>query len=248
MGLFDVFNPAGGLFYHSRAARHVNRRWRPFRANIERWLHHWQPPEPHLILVGPSAGYTLPITWLATFEKLTILEPDPFACWLLRRKLTIHARTNHCARMPEYAFITSDHFVSQPARWIQLVASSGRSAILFSNFLGQLPHLLGAAAIRETAEIKAAVCETVKDRSWASYHDRVSSSVAPNVPLSGLSTAQRLTGDELEPLYAHSRTSVTLVDHDTDDLFPRELAHQYFSWELTSGYFHLIEAVQHTSS
>ncbi len=246
MGLFDVFNPAGGIRYHYRAARHAGERWRPFRENVRRWLHGWQPPERHLVLVGPSAGYTLPIPWLMTFEKLTILEPDPVACWLLRRKLTLHGRTNRCAQTPEYAFITSDHLVTQPARWTQRIARSGPSAILFSNVLGQLPHLVGDAAGARTADIKGAIRDAVKERSWASYHDRVSSTVAPSVSLSGLHAAQRLTDDELEPLYAHSQTSVTLVDHDTEDLFPRELAHSYFSWELTPGYFHLIEAVQQT--
>lgn len=248
MGSWDVFNPAGGLSYHCRAALNASQRWGPFRENVGSWLRGWQPPERHLVLVGPSGGYTLPITWLTTFEKLTILEPDPVARWLLRRKLTNQVRTNRSGRSPECAFIADDNLVTQPARLPELVARNAPCAILFSNILGQLGHLIGDATRGDTAAIKAAVRDVARHRSWASYHDRVSGAVAPNIPPTGLHAPRRLTEAELYPLYAHSPKTVTLVDHDTDELFPKDVAHSYFSWPLTAGYFHLIEAVRHVGS
>ena len=65
-----LFNPTGGLVYHWRALRYRNSLWAPFRQAISRHLDAWDPPEKELVVLGPSAGYTLPPDFLERFDRL----------------------------------------------------------------------------------------------------------------------------------------------------------------------------------
>ncbi len=244
MGFFDALNPGGGLTYHFRALRHRQRLWQPFRSAIGAWLAEWQPNERHLVVVGPSAGYTLPLEWLLSFERLTLMDPDPLACWMLRRRLTHAAalQPHLRRRAPEWTFVEEDHLLSEPDRLLRYLESNGPAAILFSNVLGQLGHLRTPRAA-STLGIKGAIRETLFSRSWASYHDRVSGALAPTLPAGGLCLRRRLDDAELRDLYRHTSHPLTLLDHDTDELFPENARHTYFSWQLIPGYYHLIEAV-----
>lgn len=245
MGTFDAFNPGGGLTYHYRALRHGDGIWRPFRAAIGAWLREWRPLEPHLVVVGPSAGYTLPLDWLLRFERLTMVEPDPVARWALRRRLTRAAAAVADAPLHqrEWSYLSDDYLLADPERLLRYLDSSGPTAILFSNVLGQLTHLL-PRHISSTAKIKTCVRQMLSRRSWASYHDRVSGPLEPKLPDGGLGFARRLDDTQLRDLYAHTSQPLTLLDHDTDEMFPVNAPHGYFSWQLTPGYYHLIEAVR----
>lgn len=238
----SLFNSAGGVSYHLRAALHGKTRWQPFRIALRAWLSEWQPSERHLVLVGPSAGYSLPWAWLTRFDCLTILEPDPLARWLLRRRLTSQATTQRL----DCSFVKEDHLLGEPSRLVELVAGRD-AAILFCNVLGQLGHLLGPDASDANLQaIKLAVQAALAGRSFASYHDRVSGRGVPTRAASGHHSDRRLTDTELGALYAESASPVTLFDHGSDGIFDASLPHSYFAWQLTPGYFHLIEAVRQT--
>jgi hypothetical protein len=212
--------------------------WQPVRGALSSWLSSWDPPERQLLLIGPSAGYTLPLTWLARFDHLTVLEPDPFAAWLLRRRLT------RIEGSPGLTFIAEDHLLADPERLVSLATEHHESALLFSNVLGQLRHLLDAdGQERRLQSVKRAVSCVLRGRSWASYHDRVSGAVRPDLPAAGLHTSQRLTDDRISALYAGAKQQVTLYDHASDGIFANDLPHAYFAWELTPGYVHLLEGV-----
>ncbi|MGL4407279.1 MAG: hypothetical protein ACRCTU_02685, partial [Zoogloea sp.] len=55
---------SGGLVYHLRAWR-ARRQWAAFHAQVAAWLAAWMPERHRLVLVGPSAGYALPLGFLA---------------------------------------------------------------------------------------------------------------------------------------------------------------------------------------
>lgn len=63
-------SPSGGLTYHLRALRWRRRLWAPFRAQVAAWLAAWQPPCSELLLLGPSAGYTLDPAFLSRFAAI----------------------------------------------------------------------------------------------------------------------------------------------------------------------------------
>ncbi len=77
--------PAGGLVYHLRALRH-RPLWRAYSDRLAGWLQAWNPPCRELVLIGPSAGWTLPAAFLAGFGQVHVLEPDPLARRLLGRR------------------------------------------------------------------------------------------------------------------------------------------------------------------
>lgn len=239
-------NPAGGLRYHLRALRHAKQLWQPFRWAIGEWLLGWEPPEKTLIVVGSSAGYAIQLHLFERFAKVICLEPDPLARFLLARRLN-HAPLE---RRPVLEFIADDRLLVHPERLPELLESLGEAAVLFSNVLGQLRVLLQVSSLEapELHRIRVQVRRTLSGRSWASFHDRVSGPVPPSFD-QPLVTPGRMTDAEiLSELYAPgigaSSVDPELLDHLTEGLFPADLEHTYFSWELTPGWFHLIEGIR----
>lgn len=103
-------SPSGGLTYHLRALRWRRRLWTPFRAQVAAWLAAWQPPCSELLLLGPSAGYTLDPAFLSRFAAIHAVEPDPLAHWLLRRRfpgLAARGLGQPCARRSTTGLIES---------------------------------------------------------------------------------------------------------------------------------------------
>jgi hypothetical protein len=238
---FDAFNPAGGFNYHLRARRYGKKLWEPFRWSLGEWLLGWAPPEPHLVLVGPSAGYNLQPFLFERFERVFVLEPDPIARWLFRRRL---ARAPLEPR-PRLELIASDHLVWHPERLAPLLERAGACAVLFSNVIGQLSSLVdpeqhGAAF----AAIRAAVRAALPGRSWASFHDRVSGPLAPGIE-TARSDARWSDAEVLRHAYdtPEGPALVELTDHSTEGFFPEALPHTYFRWQFDPVYYHLIEAV-----
>jgi hypothetical protein len=237
-----AFNPAGGVNYHLRARRHA-RLWEPFRWSIGEWLLGWQPPQSSLLLVGPSAGYNLQPFLFERFEQVLVLEPDPIARWLFRRRL---ARTPLEPR-PRLEFITGDHLIGHPERFASLVERAGEPALLFSNVLGQLLILLDADAPDTRFEaIREAVQAALEGRSFASFHDRLSGPLPPDIEGVVRSPRRWSDAEVLERAYRATRDApavVELFDHGTEGFFPEHLPHAYLRWELEPGAHHLIEAV-----
>jgi hypothetical protein len=238
-----AFNPAGGVGYHLRARRHSRRLWEPFRWSLGEWLLGWQPPEVSLVLVGPSAGYNLQPFLFERFEHVLVLEPDPIARWLFRRRL---ARAPLDPR-PRLEFVSEDHLVQHPERLVPLLERAGEPALLFCNVLGQLTTLLDADEPDARFEaIRQAVRAASAGRSYASFHDRLSGPLAPDIDGVVRSARRWSDAEALEHAYAAPAGEapvVELTDHQTEGFFPEDQPHVYLRWELEPGAHHLIEAV-----
>jgi len=148
---------------------------------------------------------------------------------------------------PALEFIAEDQLVFHPQRLAALLERLGPTAVLFCNVLGQLRHLLGVEDTESPAfvAVRAAVQAAIVGRSWASFHDRVSGSLAPSLEDPVVST-HRWSDTELLTQAYYGGTeplAATLQDHGTEGFFPAELPHVYLRWELEPGAFHLIEAV-----
>ncbi len=240
-------NEAGGLRYHFRGLRYAENLWAPFRFALAEWLYAWQPPEKKLVVVGASGGWCVQPFFFERFTDVLCLEPDPVAHFLFRRRL---ARAPLEAR-PRLRFESRDHLLADPTALVRLLDGEGDVAVLFMNILGQLRVLFGADAADDAklARVREAVAEATRSRSWASFHDRVSGAMAPQIEQPARS-AVRLTDAEIvrrffpgvEPEAARADGSGELLDHLTGGFFPADRPHAYFSWELMPGVFHLIEA------
>ncbi|MFT3735858.1 MAG: hypothetical protein QM776_12670 [Rhodocyclaceae bacterium] len=224
---------SGGLVWHWRALRHRRSLWAPFCNTVAGWLDAWTAPRDKLLIIGPSAGYTLNADWLRNWPEIAACEPDPLARWLLQRRM---ARTIRYERINVFAR-------GGPGL---LAQAFPRHAILFSNVLGQCAPR-DADAARWYAELHAAL----RQHHWASYHDVASSSRAPDrteaasgLEVTSLETAlaQFWQGGELE-----------ITDHGTFGLGLAEpakaespLTERAFAvWRLRPDQHHLVEWLSH---
>jgi hypothetical protein len=240
-------NEAGGLRYHWRGFRYAENLWAPFRFALAEWLYAWQPPEKKLVVVGASGGWCVQPFFFERFTDVLCLEPDPVAHLVFRRRL---ARAPLEAR-PRLRFESRDHLLDDPTALVRLLDGEGEAAVLFTNILGQLRVLLAAESTEDTrlAAVRAAVAEATRSRSWASFHDRVSGVIEPQIEQPAPSAA-RLTDSEIVRRFfpaleaSASKTDGTgeLLDHLTGGFFPADRPHAYCSWQLMPGVFHLIEA------
>lgn len=225
-----LLDPSGGLVYHLRALRH-RRRWAAFHATVAGWLNGWQPASRHLVIVGPSAGYALPPGFLARFDSVVALEPDPLARWLLRRR-------------PDAARVRFDTLdcLSAADSLGHLAARFPDAAVLFSNVLGQIDAHLD--------DWSALITRHLAGQPWASYHDVMSTHSAP----SPTAPASLLADDALTPLLGRfwPASPLEIVDHGTFRLGGRG-PFGYALWPITTGRWHLVEwasggAQAHTST
>jgi hypothetical protein len=240
-------NEAGGLRYHLRGLRYAENLWQPFRFQLAEWLYAWQPPERKLVVVGASGGWCVQPFFYERFTDVLCLEPDPLAHFFFRRRL---ARAPLESR-PRLRFERRDHLLADSTALVRLLESEGEAAVLFTNIVGQLRVLLDASSADDApfAAVRAAIHAATAGRSWASFHDRVSGSIEPELA-TPVYVDRRLTDAEivrrffpaLEAGAVRSDGGGELLDHLTRGFFPAERPHAYFSWPLMPRVFHVIEA------
>lgn len=214
-----LIHPSGSLIYHWRAWRYRNKLWHPFRDQVSAWLAQWQPTPRHLVLIGPSAGYTLNPSFLCRFQRISALEPDRLARHLLTRRFPgIHFDFHPALYRPE-----------------MLLASFPEAAYLFCNLLGQTWTDIDPSLWRPALEA------TLTGRAWASYHDIVSTGRRPeargNIDLSTMEPMDELLGR------FWTRGDLIVDDHGTYGMFA-DLPRRYALWQLTPKRVHLIEWLQ----
>lgn len=189
-------------------------------------------------MVGPSGGYCLPLSLLARFDRLLFFEPDPLARFILSRRLRSLPGTR------SVAWVSDDVWVEPLLRGgTPPIVSLGReTALLFSNFMGQLMFL-----VPDTRW--AAFCGAFRERvwpvlervPWASFHDRLSGPVAPAIEPAARG-GERLNDSQVLAWYG-GYNSGELLDHATEEVVPRGRHYGYFHWPLLPDQHHLIEAV-----
>lgn len=232
-------NPAGGLRYHVRAWRHHDE-WEAYRSGLRDWLNSWRPGRSTLALIGPSAGHCLPIEVLARFQRLVVFEIDPLARYLLKRRM--QRTLPHCS----VTWVGEDMWIGpvRADRQIPEGLVDPSMAILFCNFIGQLPYMLEEGEYpsfqRDWAE---SLFPQLAKTPWASFHDRVSGETAPYESLEPLN--RRLDDEEITALYASdpSHDRIELNDHCSHELLPIGYDYRYLHWPLTPTKHHLIECV-----
>lgn len=214
----QLLDPSGGLGYHWRALRYRHTLWRPFAAQVAHWLADWQPPQRELVLIGPSAGYTLNAEFLGRFRQIAVLEPDPLARWLLRKRFP----------SAPFSFDTLDCFAGLHGP-LALRQQFPHAAFLFCNVIGQ--QLAGL-----DARWPASLQQALRDSSWASYHDVMASERAPR------QTQMRpmKNGETLEEVLSGFWSGgevLEIFDHGSFAALP---AQAHAIWSITPQQHHLV--------
>jgi hypothetical protein len=202
-------------------------------------LREWSPPERAILLVGPSAGHCLPFVWLRGFERVAAGDPDPMARVLFTRRFG-----------REVPWSARDYFTPKRGRFEidgvrELLAEYPGHAVLFCNFLGQVPFLAPKASFEESFVLwKRKLPEALEGRSWASFHDRMSGGLRP-----ALDAPRDIDSPLSDPAIVrefyeapNGERVIELSEHLSGDLFPGR-PRRFFSWELSPGTWHLIEGV-----
>jgi|GEM_PF-855129 len=229
-----LFGKSGGLSYHTTALR-FRRLWAPFLQHVNDWLNSWPTPQSDLIIFGASAGWTLPSHFLARFERVIVVEPDPAARFLLRRRFPkvqnwiCHDQTD---LLPWFVSTHSNQLK-------KFLDKYPDAAVLFSNLLGQIPLIWPRElSPEEWGHCNLVFIDALERRNWASYHDLLSASC--KMPMRDFEKIEWLEGENLEQLGARlwsgSQKQIVVADHGMSWLKSRELA----LWHLRPKTYHLI--------
>lgn len=249
--------PSGGLFYHYLAMRFSRTLWTRFRTDVANWLAEWSPPSTELVVFGSSAGYSLPDGFLERFERVVIVEPDPLARVLLRRRFPL-AQLEFASDRSLLAPDSETEFKALKSRERRALAKLNRflsrypkAAVLFSNVLGQLPLEFPHLDDELFASHLIAIRSAVRDRPWASYHDLLSTWIRPIrlepfILPGGPLDLEAFAHEHLLPAHetsikgtARVARKLEVTDHQTHALAAGE-ATLCTWWELAPGRYHLI--------
>lgn len=221
-----AWRPSGGLRWHLRAWRH-RRIHDPFRHDIDRFLQSWDHGSKELLVVGPSAGWFLPQSFLLRFSRLVLIDLDTSAPFFFRLR---HGRAlRQCGIDTDW--IQEDFVECLP----RLLAMSRDPAVLFCNVLGQL-SLERTDADARLAELPALLTE----HRWASFHDRFSARVPVEAPPGERAFTSHIPmdGDMLQRL----GYSGEWCDHGTGGILPAGVVKCYLPWRIEPRRLHWIEA------
>lgn len=227
--MMNAVSPSGGLVWHGRALTRAGL-WADFRESIETWLHGWRPACAGLLLLGPSAGWCLPASFLMRYRSIHAVDLDPLAPWLFKAR---HHRWLTACKV-HVAWERRDLF----AHLDNLLQRFPGHAVLFANVLGQRGFHCEDAATTE-AEL-AALKDRLAGRQWASFHDRISgdfsnldslgASFRTNAPIDALSLVRRVARE------GHWN------DHLTTQVLPEHCERHLMPWLLCPGRVHWVEA------
>ena len=223
----------GGLGWHLKAWRYRQRLWTGYLQQTHAFLKDWseQSLEPagaqRLIMVGASAGWSLPASWVQSFDELVLIDPDPLAPWLFGR--------NHPNSEGQHR-----EWVRRDFRQVlpNLLAGPKSTAVLFNNLLGQLR--LTSQDLDATESQLAELKTRLGGAHWASFHDRLSGDWSAAQQSAGAITAEgQIDNARLTKAFAKGGE---WLDHLTADVLPQTSKRWIYPWRITPDRLHVVEA------
>ena len=213
----------GGLRWHLRAMMGRLYLWRPFMDDLRDWLATWQPRSDTLLIVGASAGWSLPDEFLARFKTIHCIDRDDLAAPLFK---LVHRSVK--ARVQ---FHQRDFFAEPGA----CLAAFPDAAVLLCNIAGQRCFQLKNA--KATVDDLAALQARLQYREWASFHDLLSSPIATDAR--AFDFARR---ESPEIVVSTFQLGGEWHDHLTQALLPEDWPRKIMPWRFGARQLHLIEA------
>lgn len=220
----SLMRPSGGLRWHLRALRYRECHG-PFREQVASFLAAWEPDTTDLVLVGPSAGWFLPATFLTRFSRLLMMELDTSARFFPVASWTVAASGSSVHH------VVDGGFRDQTAR---SVGSATQGGCAFCNVLGQL----GLERSDYQVEL-AALKLRLSGRRWASFHDRFSSL---GQDLRGRVAASFSSTRSMDAaMLGELGCSGEWTDHGTEHVFPDGTLRRVAVWSITKSRVHFVE-------
>lgn len=221
-----ILHPSGGLIWHWRALRERHTWW-PLIHALRDWINVWSarlpPSRRSLALIGPSAGWTLPLSTLQGFDSIVAFEPDICARVLLPARL----------RHPHLRFDATNIFSDAGRDYFRQHYS--KHAVLFCNALGQLTPDDDSAAQRWCTSLR----DMLAGMHWASYHDWIST----RQPADDHTTARHFAANTpievvLQEFWRDNE--IDIFDHLTHSL-AKDIPFDCIPWRLRKNQWHLIK-------
>ena len=223
----------GGLGWHLRAWRYRRSLWVNYLAQTASFLEDWssQSLKPaqvgELIVVGASAGWSLPANWVRGFSSIALIDPDPLAPWLFKRNHPVPAEQTRKWVRKAFETVLPDLLEAQP-----------RAAFLFNNLLGQLR--LVSTDLDTTERQLEQIKTQLDDRHWASFHDRLSGDwTHAQQSAAAIHAAGTVSNDELAKSYGRGGE---WLDHLTSQVLPADTPRVIYPWRTTPDRLHAVEA------
>ncbi len=228
----------GGLNWHLHAY-YARERWRGTLELIEDFLAQIQPQSSHLVLIGGSAGWMMPPSWLSRFERIDAYDIDPLASWLFARR--------HAGVLKKQGIQIHHHRQDALITLQDIALEHPAACFWFDNVLGQHRYRIRdeARVERELGEIK----KTLAGRHWGSLHD-VLSGPTSGKPWPNNLNAWRHTGaaklaDEpqfSQKLLAQIGAEKVWQDHLTSHVLTPETITTWIPWAFKPNYAHWLQA------
>jgi hypothetical protein len=231
----------GGLNWHVHAY-YSRARWQPTLELIEQFLANVSPGSDHLLLIGGSAGWMMPPSWLSRFKRIDAFDIDPLASWLFGRR--------HAASLQKQGIEIHHHRLDAIANLAQVLEQNPNACVWFDNVLGQHRY-----RVRDEARVEREMIglkNTLQGRHWGSLHDVLSG------PISNATSAtwpKQLTTWQ-EKRSAHQSTDAEFKqkllarvgakdvwqDHLTGQVFAPETITTWLPWAFKPEYAHWLQA------
>jgi hypothetical protein len=226
-------NLTGGWHWHWRAWR-SQERWALASAQIAQWLMAQDMPRQQLVLIGASAGWMLPTSWLAQFDEVHTWDIDPLAAPLFRWR--------HGRELKRHGTVLLLHTGDGLAQLPDIVRAVPYAFFWFDNVLGQL-RFTDEPLERVTQRLKT-LHHSLRRVAWGSVHDRMSgptipqsTSPPPHPTIAGLAMETPEAQAWLQKMGAIS----PWLDHLTEHVLPEGTPVQYTAWPFKTNYAHWLE-------
>jgi hypothetical protein len=230
----NLWNAAGtgGLSWHWHALMHRHL-WKRSCEQIARFLDGIEPTTPHLLLIGPSAGWMLPTAWLEKFQRIDVFDIDPLVPLLFGLR--------HGLRLTRRGVVVRYHRVDAMLEMDQLLTQHPDACVWFDNILGQ--HRYRVRNLEATEQTLNALKNQLANRAWGSVHDWLSGPVKAVSPLEAVCDIAARSQDAswAQQRLAQIQAYGTWSDHLTSCVFPLETNCQYIAWPYSDEYSHWLQ-------
>jgi len=225
----------GGLSWHLQAWR-AQTRWQATVNHLDAFLDKVHPNSQHLLLIGGSAGWMMPPSWLARFQRIDAYDIDPLAGRLFTRR--------HGAHLKQHGVQVTHHRQDALATLPELLRQHPDACVWFDNVLGQHRFRVGdvARAEKDLGELKV----TLAGRHWGSVHDLYSGPTQGQAQPEAVMPRFKVIGspgaDISQALLSSVGAKGEWRDHLTQDVFPTGTATHLIPWAFRPADWHWLQA------
>jgi hypothetical protein len=228
----------GGLNWHIHA-HYSRKRWQPTFQLIEQFLGNISPESDHLVLIGGSAGWMMPPSWLARFKRIDAYDIDPLAAWLFNWR---HGRS-----LVAQGVQINHHRQDALESLSEILLEHPQACLWFDNILGQHRYRIRdeRRVERELNDLKT----KLKGRNWGSLHDVLSGPTDGRLLPAGLNVwSHHVSATKgLEPAFSQKLlvsigAKEVWQDHLTGHVFSGETQTMWMPWAFKANYWHWLQA------